>query len=349
MSPEQARGAETDFRSDQFSFGLTLFEMLTGRSAFRRETLAATLDAIGNDEPPMAALDARTPLQLRWIIERCLAKDPGERYGVTGDLHRDLRTLRDRLGDVVSRETQTSRCRNGARAWRRALVWRRDAGVVAAGAIVHQPSVEPPRVDAAALTLFTARDRSWIRRTAGVVAGRADDRLRRRSQRHPPDLHATPVLADVGRSSDPRPVRLQASVLVTGREAHLLHLAGDGPGEHLVRRCRGWRAAGRDRERDPRRGRARWPHAGLSSRRAAWCGRRHRCSVVVHTGRWRALVEPRRRGRGPEVRRPRRPALQRGRARLLARRHQARSVRRPAHHQSGAGEAWVADVDSPPA
>ena len=84
MSPEQARGAATDFRSDQFSFGLTLFEMLTGRSAFRRETPAATLDAIINDEPPMAALDPRTPLLLRWIIERCLAKDPSERYGVTG-------------------------------------------------------------------------------------------------------------------------------------------------------------------------------------------------------------------------------------------------------------------------
>ena len=76
MSPEQARGAATDFHSDQFSFGLTLYEMLTGRSAFRRETPAATLDAIINDEPAMSALDPRTPLLLRWIIERCLAKDP---------------------------------------------------------------------------------------------------------------------------------------------------------------------------------------------------------------------------------------------------------------------------------
>jgi serine/threonine protein kinase len=78
MSPEQARGTAAGFHSDQFSFGLILYEMVTGRAAFRRETPAATLDAIINDEPPMSGLDTRTPLQLRWIVERCLAKDPDE-------------------------------------------------------------------------------------------------------------------------------------------------------------------------------------------------------------------------------------------------------------------------------
>src|SRR5688572_29061529 len=51
MSPEQARGRPADFRSDQFSFGLILFEMLTGRAIFRRSTPAATLDAIINEDP----------------------------------------------------------------------------------------------------------------------------------------------------------------------------------------------------------------------------------------------------------------------------------------------------------
>src|SRR5207247_1760370 len=104
MSPEQARGSPTDVRSDQFSFGLVLYEMAVGRPAFRRDTAAATLDAVINDEAPMSALDPRTPFLLRWIIERCLAKDPGDRYGDTADLHRDLRTLRDRLGEAVARE-----------------------------------------------------------------------------------------------------------------------------------------------------------------------------------------------------------------------------------------------------
>jgi Tol biopolymer transport system component len=103
MSPEQARGAATDYRSDQFSFGLILFEMAAGRHAFNQDTPAATLNAIINAEPQnVSALDARMPTAFRWIVERCLAKDVGDRYGVTSDLHRDLKMLRDRLGELVT-------------------------------------------------------------------------------------------------------------------------------------------------------------------------------------------------------------------------------------------------------
>jgi Tol biopolymer transport system component len=142
MSPEQARGAASDFRSDQFSLGLILYEMAAGRPAFRRDTPAATLDAIVKDEPPMSALDARTPLLLRWIIERCLAKEAGDRYGSTADLHRDLRTLRDRLAETVARES-------GAVAPQRATTWRRalTAGAMltalAAGVMLGGRVVEP--------------------------------------------------------------------------------------------------------------------------------------------------------------------------------------------------------------
>ena len=109
MSPEQARGTATDFRTDQFSFGLILYEMATGRSAFRRDTPAATLDAIINEDlPPDPAFDTRMPAPFRWIVERCLAKDPNERYAVTADLYRDLRTLRDRLGEVSARDVPQS-------------------------------------------------------------------------------------------------------------------------------------------------------------------------------------------------------------------------------------------------
>ena len=97
MSPEQARGGPIDCQSDQFSLGLILYEMLVGRSPFRRDTAAATLDAIINDEPPLGALEDRAPIWLRWLVERCLAKDPHERYRSTADLYRDLKTLRDRL------------------------------------------------------------------------------------------------------------------------------------------------------------------------------------------------------------------------------------------------------------
>jgi serine/threonine protein kinase len=103
MSPEQARGTFTDFRSDQFSFGLVLFEMAVGRSAFKGNTAAATLHAILNDEPPTRQLsDTAMPPPYRWIVERCLAKNASERYASTTDLSRDLATLRDRFDEVVA-------------------------------------------------------------------------------------------------------------------------------------------------------------------------------------------------------------------------------------------------------
>jgi Tol biopolymer transport system component len=103
MSPEQARGANVDYRTDQFSLGLTLYEILTGRRAFQAETAPQTLAAILEDEPePLAKLNPRVPAPLRWAIERCLAKDPRQRYESTMDLARDLRTLRDRVTEVAS-------------------------------------------------------------------------------------------------------------------------------------------------------------------------------------------------------------------------------------------------------
>jgi eukaryotic-like serine/threonine-protein kinase len=135
MSPEQARGLPTDFHSDQFSFGLILYEMAAGRRAFRRETSAETLDAIINDElPPMSAVESRAPVLLRWIIERCLAKDPGDRYGATADLHRDLRTLRDRLAEAVPGEMVA--IPPGKRWWRIVLIAAGAAGLVAAGTML---------------------------------------------------------------------------------------------------------------------------------------------------------------------------------------------------------------------
>ena len=94
MSPEQARGAAVDSRSDQFSLGLILHEMATGKQTFRRESLPETMTAIIKDDAP--ALDASVPAPLRWVVERLLEKDPEERYASTKDLARDLRGMRER-------------------------------------------------------------------------------------------------------------------------------------------------------------------------------------------------------------------------------------------------------------
>lgn len=136
MSPEQARGAATDFRTDQFSFGLVLFEMTVGHPPFKRPSAAATLDAIINDEAPTAhLLDRRMPPPFRWIVDRCLAKNANERYASTADLHRDLATLRDRFGEVVAPQPLVSEIARQA-LWRRSLFGAGVAAAVLAGAIV---------------------------------------------------------------------------------------------------------------------------------------------------------------------------------------------------------------------
>jgi Tol biopolymer transport system component len=98
MSPEQARGGPIDFRSDQFSFGLILYEVVTGRRAFQKPESVQTLSAILTEEPP--PIDRSIPAPLNWVIDRCLNKDPRDRYESTRDLYQELRDLRDHLSDA---------------------------------------------------------------------------------------------------------------------------------------------------------------------------------------------------------------------------------------------------------
>ena len=101
MSPEQAVGKPLDFRSDQFSLGAVLYEMAAGRRPFERLTRPETLTAILREEPePLSSAALATPAPLRWIVERCLAKDPDERYASTRDLARDLSQMAARLSSM---------------------------------------------------------------------------------------------------------------------------------------------------------------------------------------------------------------------------------------------------------
>ena len=103
MAPEQAAGRPSDFRSDQFAFGAILYEMLSGRRAFRRDSAAETLTAIIREEPEaLAAAAPKAPAAARWIAERCLAKDPDDRYASTRDLARDLTHLSERLTEITT-------------------------------------------------------------------------------------------------------------------------------------------------------------------------------------------------------------------------------------------------------
>jgi tetratricopeptide (TPR) repeat protein len=95
MSPEQARGRKVDFRSDLFSFGVVLYEMVTGKSPFQNDNITDTLSSVVRDHPRDAAeLEPQMPAELGRILQKCLEKDPAERFQDTADLTVDLRKLR---------------------------------------------------------------------------------------------------------------------------------------------------------------------------------------------------------------------------------------------------------------
>ncbi len=103
MSPEQARGTAVDHRTDIFSIGVVLYELITGERPFRGETTAELIAAILRDNPkPAAAVNPDCPSRLSHAIDRCLAKDPELRYQSLIDLRNDLEDIRKSVVTVDS-------------------------------------------------------------------------------------------------------------------------------------------------------------------------------------------------------------------------------------------------------
>ena len=134
MSPEQARGKPADYRSDQFSFGLVLYEMTTGRKAFARDESVQTMAAIISEEPP--PIEVKLPAPLRWVIERCLAKDAASRYESSRDLARELRNIRDHLSEVSTEVSKPAAAALPAAPARRPRWWPIAAAFVLGAAVV---------------------------------------------------------------------------------------------------------------------------------------------------------------------------------------------------------------------
>jgi eukaryotic-like serine/threonine-protein kinase len=107
MSPEQARGLQTDARTDVWSLGVVLYEMIAGRVPFDGETTSHVTVSILEHEPaPLARVAPDAPAELHRIVRKCLTKEPDERYQTARDLMIDLKNLRREL-DVQSELTRS--------------------------------------------------------------------------------------------------------------------------------------------------------------------------------------------------------------------------------------------------
>ena len=104
MSPEQAQGQPADVRSDIFSFGLVLYEMLSGRRAFAGDSTPAVMAALLRDEP----LPLRTSASIEKIVRHCMAKQPSERYQTISDVKAALEQVLGEKEIVISIESQPS-------------------------------------------------------------------------------------------------------------------------------------------------------------------------------------------------------------------------------------------------
>jgi serine/threonine protein kinase len=95
MSPEQAQGKKVDTRSDIFSFGVVLYEMITGARAFQADTTVGTLSAILRDEVrPISEIAPDVPAKLEQVVTRSLMKNPDDRFQTMKDMHHALGALK---------------------------------------------------------------------------------------------------------------------------------------------------------------------------------------------------------------------------------------------------------------
>lgn len=128
MSPEQAEGRPADARSDIFSFGAMLYEMITGKHPFRRDSEIATLASIVRDNPePISEVAQKAPAELGRVVERCLRKDPDRRFQTAGALQAELAEVKEALH--AGRQTLPAGSRSRSRRW----MW---MGVTAAAALL---------------------------------------------------------------------------------------------------------------------------------------------------------------------------------------------------------------------
>jgi eukaryotic-like serine/threonine-protein kinase len=131
MSPEQAEGKQVDARSDIFSFGSVLYEMVTGRRAFLGDTNASTLAAILRDNPQPASQLVDLPREVERLISRCLRKDVNQRFQHMDDVKIVLQELKEESDSGVLESPTVTKTRMPLR-----LLWVASAAAILVAAIL---------------------------------------------------------------------------------------------------------------------------------------------------------------------------------------------------------------------
>lgn len=109
MSPEQAQGDKVDHRTDIWALGVVMYEMITGHRPFRSEYDTALVYSILNEEPePVTGLRSGVPMDLEKVVQKCMEKNPSERYQHTGDLLVDIKKVEKEIASGVQSRTTPS-------------------------------------------------------------------------------------------------------------------------------------------------------------------------------------------------------------------------------------------------
>jgi serine/threonine protein kinase len=161
MSPEQVRGEPADHRSDIFSFGAVLYELVSGRRAFQRPTAAETMTAILREEPPHLAERGSEglPPALAHIVHHCLEKSPAERFQSASDIAFALQAL---SGSSSASDRSLAGVSSASRRWPvRAAVVVAAAAILATGFVAGRLNVSAPSVPS--FTPLTYQDQTIFR------------------------------------------------------------------------------------------------------------------------------------------------------------------------------------------